>query len=73
MSKVEILNEEELANVVGGKGSKIRPNKALKCLSGLTTGFGIGVIKGSAFGAAWGLAKASVLYCGVGPQPQKVY
>lgn len=45
----------------------------MKCLSGLTTGFGIGLMRGSAFRAAWGLAKASVLYCGLGPQPQKVY
>lgn len=68
MSKVEVLNEEELTTVVGGTHSK-----GMKCLSGLTTGFGIGLMRGSAFGAAWGLAKASVLYCGLGPQPQKVY
>ena len=57
------------------KNGGMKPTKVIYyvVLSGLTTGFGIGLMRGSAFGAAWGLAKASVLYCGLGPQPQKVY
>ena len=38
MSKVEVLNEEELTTVVGGTHSKgFHPSKGMKCLSGLTT------------------------------------
>lgn len=47
MSKVEVLNEEELTTVVGGTHSKgFHPSKGMKCLSGLTTGFGIGLMRG---------------------------
>ena len=70
MNKFETVDVAELSAVVGGK--KVKQSKMVKCLSALTTKGGIGFMKGSAFGAAWGLASAGIQYCGWGPQPQKV-
>lgn len=71
MNKFETVDGTELSVVVGGK--KIKQSKTARCLSELVTKGGIGFMRGSAFGTAWGLAKAGIKYCGWGPQPQKFY